>query len=90
MHNFALVVSFIALDNIFGGHTSLRKINVSFLFVHSEHDNDFIPSDSNELLDTSNTSSRKLGEQNHAVTCGLLVWARGRVGAYVRWEFGRD
>lgn len=35
MYGLALVVSFFALDHVFGGHTSLRKINVTFLTQES-------------------------------------------------------
>lgn len=75
MDDLALVVSLIALDDILGRHSALGKINVALLFVHSEHDDDLVPSDTDELLDTSNTSSGELRKQNHAVAGSMLVEA---------------
>ena len=44
----------------------------TFLFVHTEDDDDFVPADTDELLDTSDTSSRKFGKEDHAVD---VVWS---------------
>lgn len=91
VNHLALVVSFLALHNILGGHSSFRQINVScqscqspcsscsvstaqptLLFVHTENHNDLIATNSDELLDTSDTSSRKFGQQDHAVDVVVL------------------
>jgi hypothetical protein len=37
----------------------------TFLLVHSQNDHYLVSSNTNELLDTSYTSSRELREQNH-------------------------
>jgi hypothetical protein len=88
----ALVVSLFALDNILGGDSSLRKIDVAcpkksismpkvqpdvnlmltLLLIDTEHYDDLVATNPDELLDTSNTSSRKLREQDHAVNVVVL------------------
>ena len=40
---------------------------LTLLLVDTEHHDDLVATDPDELLDTSNTSSRKLGKQDHAV-----------------------
>ena len=44
----------------------------TLLLVNSEHNDDLIAADSDELLDGSNTSSRKFGEEDHAVDVVVL------------------
>lgn len=68
VHNLALVVPLVALDDVFGGDSTLGQINVTLLLVYSENDDNFVPPDADELLNGSNTSSGKFGEQDHAVT----------------------
>lgn len=67
MHHLRLVVPFFALDNILGRDTAFAKIDVAFVLVHPENDHDFVASDADELLDTSDTTSREFGEENHAI-----------------------
>jgi hypothetical protein len=45
---------------------------LTLLFVHTEHHNNLVATNSDELLDTSDTSSRQLREQNHAVDVVIL------------------
>lgn len=45
---------------------------LTLLFVHTEHHDNLIATNSDELLDTSDTSSRQLREQNHAVDVVIL------------------
>lgn len=72
VNDFALVVPLIALDDVFGRHSALGQIDVTLLLVDSEDDNDLVPSDADKLLDTPDTSSGQLGEQDHAIAGGLL------------------
>lgn len=44
----------------------------TFLFVDPQHNNDFVPPNTDELLDGSDTSSRQLREQDHAVDVIVL------------------
>ena len=44
----------------------------TLLFVYSQHDHNLIPSNADELLYASNTPSRKLGEQDHAIDIIIL------------------
>lgn len=68
--NLALVVPLVALDDVLGGHSALGEIDVALLLVDSEHDDDLVPSDTDELLDRSDTSSGQFGKQDHAITTG--------------------
>ena len=54
---------------------------LTLLLVHTEHDDDLIATNSNELLNTSNTSSRKLREKNHAVD--VVVLQKLNVGTHL-------
>lgn len=45
---------------------------LTLLLVDTEHHDDLVATDPDELLDTSNTSSRKLGKQDHAVDVVVL------------------
>jgi hypothetical protein len=45
---------------------------LTLLFVHTEYHDDLVATNSDELLDTSDTSSGKLREQNHAVDVIVL------------------
>ena len=53
---------------------------ITFLFVHSEHHNNLIAADSDELLYTSDTTSRKLRKQNHAIN--IIVLEQLDVGSH--------
>lgn len=44
----------------------------TFLFVDPQHDNDLVPSNTDELLDGPDTSSGQLREQDHAVDVVIL------------------
>jgi hypothetical protein len=44
----------------------------TFLLVHTQHDDDLVAADTDQLLDTSDTTSRKLGKKNHAVDVVVL------------------
>lgn len=45
---------------------------LTLLLVDTEHHDDLVATNPDELLDTSNTSSRKLGKQDHAVDVVVL------------------
>lgn len=40
---------------------------LTFFLVDTKHDHNLVASDTDELLDTTNTSSRQFGEQDHSV-----------------------
>lgn len=44
----------------------------TLLLVDTEYDDDLVAADSDKLLNTSDTSSRKLGKENHAVDIVVL------------------
>ena len=45
---------------------------LALLLVDTEHDDDLVATDTDELLDTTNTSARQFGEQDHAVDVVIL------------------
>lgn len=45
---------------------------VTFFFIHTKNDNDFVPSYSDEFLNRSDTSSRELREQDHSLDVIIL------------------
>ena len=53
----------------------------TLLLVDSEHDDDLIAADSDELLDRPNTTSGKFGEENHAVD--VVVLEQFYIGTHV-------
>ena len=71
VYHLRLVVSLLALYDILRRHSALRQIDVTLVLVYTEYDDDFVAANSDELLDRSNTSSRKFGKQDHAVD---VVW----------------
>lgn len=100
MHGLALVVTLLALEDILGGDTTLRQIDITcrtmsqpsdlyvleqgllaLLLVDTEHNDDLVTSDTDELLNGTNTSARKFGEQNHAVN--VVVFKQLHVGAHL-------
>lgn len=96
MYHLALVVTLLTLDDILGGDTTLREIDVTcsqkpssaplntyqprreararhtLLLVDTEDDHDLVAPHADELLDTADTSSGQLGEENHAVDVIVL------------------
>lgn len=72
MDDLALVVPLIALDDVLWRHSTLGEIDVPLLLVDSEDDNDLVSSHADKLLDTPDTSSGQLREQDHAIAGGLL------------------
>jgi hypothetical protein len=72
VHHLRLVVPFLALNDILRRHTTLRQIDVALVLVYTEHDDDFVASDTDELLDGTNTPSGEFGKQNHAVDVVLI------------------
>lgn len=100
VNRLALVVSLFTLDNIFGGDTTLRQIDVScinresaiwtsnelninhtLLLVDTQNNNNLVAANTDQLLNTANTSSRKFGKQNHAVD--VVVFQQLDVGAHL-------
>jgi hypothetical protein len=67
VYHLRLVVPLLTLDNVLGRHTTLGQINVAFVLVYTKNDNNLIATDTDELLDGTDTSSGKFGEQDHAV-----------------------
>lgn len=56
-------------------------IELTFLLVHTKNDHDFVSPDSDELLDTSDTSSRQLGEENHAIN--VVIFQQFDIGTHL-------
>ena len=71
-YHLGLVVSLLALDDILGRDSALGQINVALLLVDSQDDDNLVPADADQLLDTSDASSRQLAEQDHAVDVVVL------------------
>ena len=44
-----------------------RSVALTLLLIHTEHDDDLVTANTDELLDTADTSARQFGEQDHAV-----------------------
>jgi hypothetical protein len=44
----------------------------TFLLVDTQHDDDFVATDTDQLLDTSDTTPRKFGKENHAIDVVVL------------------
>jgi hypothetical protein len=54
---------------------------LTLLLVHSEHNNDLVASNSDQLLDTSDTSSGEFGQQDHAVN--VVVFEKFNVSTHL-------
>lgn len=54
---------------------------LALLLVDTQHNDDLVASDTDKLLDGSNTSSRKFGEQDHAVD--VVVFKQLHVRAHL-------
>lgn len=55
---------------------------LTFLLVNSEDNDDLIAPNSDELLDTSDTSSGQFGEEDHAID--VVVFEELHVGTHFR------
>lgn len=72
VNDFTLVVTLFAADDILGGDSALGQIDITFLLVDTENDDDFVATDSNKLLDTSDAPSGKFRKQDHSVDVVVL------------------
>lgn len=52
----------------------------TLLLVNPQHNNNLVPANSDQLLDGSDTSSRQLGQQNHAIN--VVVFEKLDIGAH--------
>lgn len=77
----ALVVTLLAANDILGGDTALGQIDITLLLVDTENDDDLVATNTDQLLDGTNTSSGKLREQDHAVD--VVVLEKLDVGAHI-------
>jgi hypothetical protein len=59
----------------------LERGPLALLLVDTEHNDDLVASNTDELLDGTDTSARKFGEQNHAVN--VVVFKQLHVGAHL-------
>jgi hypothetical protein len=95
MHSLGFVIPLVGLDNILRRHSPLRKINVTcmsasppsskkamftLLLVDTQYDDDFVASDSDEFVDTSDPPSGEFGEEDHAFD--VVVLEEFDVGAH--------
>jgi hypothetical protein len=55
---------------------------LTFLLVHSQNDNHLVAANSDELLDTSDTASGELREENHAID--IVIFEEFDVGSHLR------
>jgi hypothetical protein len=53
----------------------------TLLLIDTEHNNDLVAADANELLDTANTTPRELRKKNHAVD--IIILEELDVGTHV-------
>jgi hypothetical protein len=53
----------------------------TFLLVDTQHDDDLVATDADQLLDTSDTTPRKLGKQDHAID--VVVFEELDVGSHI-------
>jgi hypothetical protein len=77
----ALVVPLLALNDVLGADTAFAQIDVALLLVDTQHYHNLVAAHTNELLDGTDTSAGKFGEQNHAVD--VVVLQQLDVGAHL-------
>jgi hypothetical protein len=60
-----------------------RNIELTLLLVNSEDHNDFVPSHSHELLNTTDSSPTQFAEQDHAFS--IVVFQQFHIGAHLSY-----
>ena len=58
-----------------------RRSGLTLLLVHTQHDHDLTPANTNELLNGANTPARQLAQQNHSLN--VVVLLQVNIGTHV-------
>jgi hypothetical protein len=56
-------------------------VTLTLLLVYTEHDHHLIATNADKLLDTTDTSSREFGEEDHSID--IIVFEELHIGAHL-------